>query len=1505
MLCKHLFTPCPWWDLFLLISLVSTLLPYLALSQPGYCSMYGHCAPSTGDTTQPIDCVSNPPVRAVPATFNLSYCPHLQLFNVCCDSVQYEQFAAGFEKLASLLSTCPACVENFRTFLCDLSCGGDQASFMKVSSTTSRGNATIVNGTDISLSTPIALRLYDSCKNVQEAAAGGTVFSLFEVTAMEQLYTSLISGSNSPIRYNWTFTDDSSPGALTTATLHRPLYSCDDISSNLTCTCGDCPTVCNRCPGLSPSNDTSLVVAGVWPSFGHNYLDRVWYGSGMGLAVYIAVMLIAAVGAQWTASDEKTMSARSSAKQVLTGVGLLTGAVVMVYVVNLVWMLASSGEEVTVEDEVGMVRVLSSWLDPLYFAFLVISFVAMLITLGYFVYRYTQAHPYTFMYHPSLLSSLSDESSLDDKSSFLARYSALVVDHPFVVITAALLLTFLCGLGLLSARLESDPIGLWVSPSSQVLKDKQYFDDTFGAFYRTEQLIVTSTSSNSSLFTPTTLLFLSNLTTIIRSLSVSYTDVNDTRYTVTLDQLCYRPIPSQGCVVESPLEWFNRTDADNPAPILTVNTSVQLVRGWVQHCAGAYFLDECRGSIGAPTFPYVVLGGYNGSDYTTAAALIFTFPLNNAADNVEKAKAWEQALIDLMQSNDIQEQLTDAGLHVDYMMERSVADEIKRGTYKDVNIILLSYALMFVYISCALSSGYWRTPPSSYSWTFPLHTKIVLGLCALLIVVFSLIVSVGVVSMLGISVTPIISEVIPFLVLAIGIDNVFLLYQSFRRQPISLSPATRLHRTLSDVGTGIALAAASECGALLLGASTDMPAVQAFAAISAVAIAVDWLMQMTVFCAVMVLDARRMEDGRWDLCACVRDQEVRNQVHAWKAGRTHSFDEHKEEDEEDKVEDADAYTTRIAPVQRVNGKEEEDEDSSSPFAAESYLQQFLRCYYLPVLFHPFVRLFILLLFPLLFFFLLSYGLTHLQLGLDQSTVVPNDSYLQGYFASEAQYLNVGPPLYFVIKNDTDNWSSSSSSSSLTYNHSDYALQNRVCNAVSRCDENSLEGIVSAAACTPGSFIAQPASSWLDTYMIWLSSSYCCAFDPDIPGVLTVGDTCGEYGVDPCTPCVNASSYTAQYARQRPPPDVFEQWLQQWLVNSTCSSVCAFCSAGLFDSINYTVAALPNNTTPLVKTTVTSSRYMSFHTPLRTQSDFIGAIHSAHSISDTIQREQGLNVFPYSIIYVYFQQYLDIQNVAKLNIGLAFLIIFLLSFALLRCFFISIIQVVTIAMIIGDLLGLMALWSVDFNALSLLNLIMAIGISVEFCIHLSTRFLLTHSPSRTLRSAHSVYTVGASVIEGITLTKVTGVLVLGLATSRVFEVYYFRMYLMIVALGVGHGVVWLPVVLSVVGSERQLRREGWCGGWMWGWPWKGAERKVDHEPWALRGNNGEEVVEQEESEDDEEQDDYSRLRRDRAREVDVHPDVVDKERALLDEEEAEPQVSQQTQTRRKERRGRVV
>ncbi len=81
-------------------------------------------------------------------------------------------------------------------------------------------------------------------------------------------------------------------------------------------------------------------------------------------------------------------------------------------------------------------------------------------------------------------------------------------------------------------------------------------------------------------------------------------------------------------------------------------------------------------------------------------------------------------------------------------------------------------------------------------------------------------------------------------------------------------------------------------------------------------------------------------------------------------------------------------------------------------------------------------------------------------------------------------------------------------------------------------------------------------------------------------------------------------------------------------------------------------------------------------------------------------------FHFSVFYVYYEQYLTIVQDSIHNLSLSTAAIFIVTFVLLGFdLWSSVVIVITIGMILLSMFGLMFLWDITLNAVSLVNLVM--------------------------------------------------------------------------------------------------------------------------------------------------------------------------------------------------------
>ncbi|XP_077999623.1 NPC intracellular cholesterol transporter 1-like [Glandiceps talaboti] len=223
----------------------------------------------------------------------------------------------------------------------------------------------------------------------------------------------------------------------------------------------------------------------------------------------------------------------------------------------------------------------------------------------------------------------------------------------------------------------------------------------------------------------------------------------------------------------------------------------------------------------------------------------------------------------------------------------------------------------------------------------------------------------------------------------------------------------------------------------------------------------------------------------------------------------------------------------------------------------------------------------------------------------------------------------------------------------------------------------------------------------------------------------------------------------------------------------------------------------------------ATSFLTYHTVLLTSQEVTNGLKQARKLADNITASLNADggdyyVFPYSIAYIYYEQYLTIVEDSIYQLTIALLAVFGVSFLLLGFDLPSTICIVlTIAMIVVDTLGCMYLWGIDLNAVSLVNLVMAVGMSVEFISHITRYFATCTLTSRVARAEQSIAHVGSSILSGVALTNLAGVVPLAFAKSQLFEVFYFRMFLLITVIGCAHSLIFQPVLLIYLGPPIRV------------------------------------------------------------------------------------------------------
>ena len=180
-------------------------------------------------------------------------------------------------------------------------------------------------------------------------------------------------------------------------------------------------------------------------------------------------------------------------------------------------------------------------------------------------------------------------------------------------------------------------------------------------------------------------------------------------------------------------------------------------------------------------------------------------------------------------------------------------------------LIIASYIVMILYAALSLSAK--RSDES----------RVGVGFAGIGIVALAVASSFGLAGLLDIAFNPTSTQVLPFLALGLGVDDMFVLAHHFKAYGTAGSgeggppePAEMVRLCLTKAGPSITLTTVVNGLVFLVGSLTPIPAVTAFCLQAALAVCMNYLLLLTVFPVVMALDARRALAGRRDVLCCAQ-----------------------------------------------------------------------------------------------------------------------------------------------------------------------------------------------------------------------------------------------------------------------------------------------------------------------------------------------------------------------------------------------------------------------------------------------------------------------------------------------------------------------------------------------------------------------------------------------------------------------------------------------------------
>ncbi|CAI2172240.1 14778_t:CDS:2 [Funneliformis geosporum] len=312
----------------------------------------------------------------------------------------------------------------------------------------------------------------------------------------------------------------------------------------------------------------------------------------------------------------------------------------------------------------------------------------------------------------------------------------------------------------------------------------------------------------------------------------------------TLSSLCFKPNGESRCLVHSPIEFWNYD-----AELLLNDSDISKTLSEANEVSSFKIPIPLESVFGNPVYDK------STGRIVSADSIILTYYLDGMGECAEDQTLaiWDTLWNQVMDANDtchiVGERIK--AFDVDFKdTSTHIVFDFNRNTEFPAEFIILAFEYLVVFLYISLSLGRLNSVKSKFGLAFSTVVQVFV----------SLVISLSVCSLFGVTLTLVSWKLLPFVLVIVGVENMFVLTNAVTSTSMELDVKERVGKGLEKVGVSMTKALFSGIFLVAVICSvTNINSVQEFCIFTSVAMIIDYFLQMSFFITTLSIDLRRLE----------------------------------------------------------------------------------------------------------------------------------------------------------------------------------------------------------------------------------------------------------------------------------------------------------------------------------------------------------------------------------------------------------------------------------------------------------------------------------------------------------------------------------------------------------------------------------------------------------------------------------------------------------------------